>query len=744
MIFAAYPGHLVALILVLASGGILFAAFHTSRLRTPQHGRYRLLLAGIHSAAVVMLLVILWDPSTWQRKETFGRNTVLAVFDTSESMSVADEGRAARLDRSLSRFAECLDTQGESGPRFRIYGFDDRAYHCGSADLLQRWGSRSNLHEVFALIEDGAAHDAPAGVVVFTDGRAEDRDPRRYLPPPKDGPPILLVGVGARSPRPDIAVTAISSPAVARVDTAYDVAVAVAAANAPNAPVTLELVCDDKVVETRRLGREQFRSSDSGPAEALVEFVLPAPRLGTQVLTARVKLCPGEINLANNSRSASVEVTQERPLRVLLYTQWASFDVGKIRQALAWDKRFRVDLGFDVIRDSPLADRASQASGYVTLSNISARYSEYDVIILGACEVGLGDGDLYDFIARRGGGLILLPGATVESLATAGGERTLATLPVLFGRTAPESRPQASMPGQGIGMPQPAPRPQSPTRVWPPQREAIELTFESQVGRVFDPEVFADSKSRVSPYYEIAQVKPAATVLATAGDTPMVSVQRLGRGRVCLLNASKLFLLYREDRQGGALSELVCSLVAYLGRTPSQGAGVELFAARTADDPRRVAFHAYVVDKAFEPVAAANVLLRAGEQVVSMEPTGRGYYKAMLDWGSAQSVIVTAQAELNGSFLGERTLAANLPPVRDEMSCVDLDEPFLRALAERIGARYVHIDQLDENAAKLFVPRRQVGTTEAVDSVWPRWPVLAILCVLLSTGWFIRRAIGLV
>ncbi len=93
---------------------------------------------------------------------------------------------------------------------------------------------------------------------------------------------------------------------------------------------------------------------------------------------------------------------------------------------------------------------------------------------------------------------------------------------------------------------------------------------------------------------------------------------------------------------------------------------------------------------------------------------------------------------------GERTLASNLPSARDEMSCIDLDEPFLRVLAERVGARYVHIDNLDRDAAEIFVPRHQTGVTETVTSVWPRWSVLGVLCLLLSAGWFIRRAIGLV
>lgn len=737
MIFESYPGHLVALGLVAATACVILFAFRAGPLRTPQRSRHRRLVTVLHYAATLATLVILWNPSAWRKKEAFGRNTVLAVFDTSESMSVADEGPQSRLDRSLSRFAECFDKGGDEGPQYRVYGFDDRAYHCGSSGLLRRWGSRSNLHEAVSLIADCAVSqsqdgmpDKPSGVVVFTDGRAEDRDPRHYLPASREDLPILVVGVGARIARPDLAIETIASPAVVWVDAAYDVGVVVSAANAPNAPTTLEMLCDNVVVEKRQIKGEEFQASDSGVVQETVEFSLPPQQLGAHVLTARVQPGKGEINLSNNTRTTSVEVMQDRPLRVLLYTQWANFDIGKIRQALARDKHIRLDLGFDVIKNKPLSDRATQATGYKTLSDFRTAKDDYDVIISGSSSIDFKENGLYDFFAKRGGGLILLPGETVHALATDSQGRGLSSLPILFSR-----QDRSASPVEGIS---------PPTRVWPPRRDAIKLSFEAEVARLFDPAALADSGYRISPYYQIAATKPAATTLATAAGMPIISIHRVGRGRVCLFNATKLFILYREDRDGGALSELMCGLVAYMGRTPSQGAGVELFAERTADDPRRVEFNAYVMDKSFEPVSGANVLLTAGEEVVSMEPTGRGYYRATLDWGSAQSVVATAQAEFNGSFLGQRTLATNLSPVRDEMSCVDLDEPFLRSLAERIHGRYVHVADLDEKAAEVFVPRREIGTVETVSSIWPQWPVLIALCVLLSAGWFIRRAIGLV
>jgi hypothetical protein len=120
-------------------------------------------------------------------------------------------------------------------------------------------------------------------------------------------------------------------------------------------------------------------------------------------------------------------------------------------------------------------------------------------------------------------------------------------------------------------------------------------------------------------------------------------------------------------------------------------------------------------------------------RAISAEPTRPG-----------QSVVATAQAERNGTFLGERTIAANLPPIRDEMSETDLDEPFLKALAQRLGAKYLHIDDVDSQIARAFTAKQQIGATQEVTSAWPRWPLLLLLCLLLSIKWFLRRSIGLV
>ncbi|MBN2128195.1 MAG: hypothetical protein JW741_01820 [Sedimentisphaerales bacterium] len=757
MTFTDYPGHFVAATLVLLFAVLTFVSHNAAEMRRPERKLHRRLLMATQWAVILVLLLIAWNPSTWQESKVFAQNAVLTLFDTSESMSVADDRRQTRLDKALDRFAKHLRRGGSEGPKHIVYGFDRYPYHCGSADLLRRWGSETDLQSVLSLLaqysgpgpvaqdepdiageakEKSVANEARqadterlAGVVIFTDGQAGDKTLQTYHSFLPEDSPIVLVGVGSRRRATDIAVTSIVAPARVWIDNAYKVGASLTATNLPAGSVLVELLEDGQVIDALEVDRDSFAprdsrasSGESGHSEATVEFAVPAHRLGAHVLSVRARSHAGEINVANNSRSTCVEVTQEQPLHVLLYCQQASFDIGKIRQALAWDKRVDLALGFDVIRDPTISQRVSAGLGHTALPRNAEEFGAYDVIVLGSCDLTrLAPAQLeglYRFVADRGGGLLLLPGQTVATLAAWGDEKSAALLPVLLDR------------GQ--------------ERIWPPVPDAIDVTFEAEVSRILDPEPFKDRAESLAPYYGIAAVKPASLTFATVQDVPLVSAHRLGRGRVCLLNASKLFTLYREDEQGGLLSELITRLVAYLGRTPARGAGMELFVQRAGEDPRRVVFSAYVVDKAFRPVPGANVLLTVEDKITRMEAVGQGRYRADVDWGAAQSVVATVQAENGGLFLGERTMATTLPPVRDEMSEVDLDEEFLEALAQRLGGRYVHIDEVDDGIGAAFVPRRQTGTTEKIQSVWPMWPLLLTLCLLLSVQWFVRRAVGLV
>lgn len=758
MILIDYPGHFVAALLLAGSAVIIFLAFRSTELLRPALKPRRWLLMLLQYAVAVVLLVILWNPSRPKVGQTFSRNSVAVLFDTSESMSVVEEASTSRLDKAISLFNKTFRPADAKGPEYRIFGFDRQAYYSGNVGLLKRWGTETNLHDAVSLLHkyDAEAEPDPAegvppegnadtagapqkdskidqgkvaGAIVFTDGQAEDKNLDTYLPLDRSDFPVVLVGVGSKEPQRDVAVKSISAPPRVAVDTAYPVRVAVTARGLQNQPVTIELVMDDRVVDSNQLVPGQFQQRTGRtsqrvlePEEAVVEFTVAAVMLGSHALSARVMPLNKELNTANNQRSTVVHVVEEHKLKVLLYSQVANFDVGKIRQALARDSKIQLDVGLDAIRTPGLSDRAMQTCGYVRLPDKREGFYGYDIIILGPCDLSRLtqsqiDG-LYSFVVDRGGGLILLPGREDFGPAAWPDEKARILIPALF--DANRARKRTESPGP------------------------LELTSEGLSRKLLYPSDLTDQETQISAYYSTFQIKPAASTLASVGSTPAVSVHRVGRGRVCLLNLSRFFLLYREDRQGGLLYKLISGLTSHVGQVAHVEAGVKLFAERASDLSDSITFSAYVCDKSFAPVSSANVLLHTRDEVLSMEPIGRGYYRAAIGNLEDETIVATAQAEVHGTFLGETTIAVNLPAVQSEMTDIELDEQFLRGLAQRLKGKYLHTDDLQKDAARLFEARVQTGSVTRVTSIWPTWLLLLILCLLLSINWYVRRAIGLV
>lgn len=752
MTFVDYPGHLVAFVLLTVCGVIAYAAFRSSELCKTKHKFLRLFLMIIRYAVILLLLLILWNPSGYTRRKNFADNSIMVVFDTSRSMSVKDDSQISRLDKAINVFKGIFDYTETGSLKHNFYGFDSHVYYSGSTNLLRRWGSQTDMQNVFALLGKRIDYSRPedsedfqddkdsavsnqnsriSGIVIFTDGQVKNKGASSYASLIDDKLPLLIIGVGPREHHVDMAIESINVPSRVAIDSLVPVEVAVHIDRSANQPVTVELLKDDYVIDSNQIdpvsisGNGISGVSDNGDSESkreILNFNIPADRLGRHCYTARIQTSEKEINTENNIRHTMVEVIDIPTFKVLFYSRTANFNVGKIRQALARDPRIQLDLAFDIIRSPVLSTDASKACGYISLPSNFEEFCKYDLIILGPSDFGAWtnaqiDG-LRDFVIDRGGGLVLLPARDNSSLALLTNGKLGDLLPVIF-----DSRRE---------------------RIWPPNKGRIELPE-----KYFEEPVLSEPDLRLlqtptSAYYRILDTKPAATVLAHVEQSPAIVIHRVGRGKVCLLNIVKLFLWYEEDIEGGLLSRLFTSLSSQLVNAPGDATNIEVFAERSDERSNKVTFNAYVCDKSYHPVDQANVLLTIDDRVLSMYPASNGYFAVEIDDLKNQSIVATVQAENNGIFIGERTVAVNLPPVRDEMFDTQLDEKFLCELATQVKGKYIYVDDLKKDVIDLFEARSLVGVSEQVTSLWPNWPLLLVLCALLSFAWFIRRSRGLV
>ncbi|MHC4639296.1 MAG: hypothetical protein ACYTBV_17605, partial [Planctomycetota bacterium] len=164
MVYADYPGHFWAVLTGAIIAVLLVIAYLGKESRKARIWNVFFWL--LQFAVIGILLVILWNPSKPQMSETATRNTVLVLFDTSESMSVADEegfsftdllkenegGSSSRLDKAVGIFKDRFSPSDPEGPEYRIYGFDHHSYYSDTIETLRRWGGRTNLQSALGVL----------------------------------------------------------------------------------------------------------------------------------------------------------------------------------------------------------------------------------------------------------------------------------------------------------------------------------------------------------------------------------------------------------------------------------------------------------------------------------------------------------------------------------------------------------------------------------------------------------------
>lgn len=721
MSFVNFPGYIQALVLVTVSLALLRMAFARVRLPQRRHRRWLPLAAGFHGLGTLLVLVILWNPSCRKMDESIIRNQVLAVFDTSQSMSVADRGQATRLDRALQVFAETCDP--ETGPLYQVLGFDEITYRCASPAQLERWGTDTQAQPVYKLLKqhlkpegaDDATDHPVVGVILFTDGQWQGKSlPQTPITVPEELE-FLCIGVGTQAPLADVGIDSLQVPAAVPVNTLYQAQVVVSTC-AWGTPVTVELLQDNEIVGTQSL--PAMDPSVSRMSHTL-SFTLPAHIPGQGSLLARIRPADHELNQANNQYAAVVDVVgQEQRYSVLYYAQGAGFSLGKIRQALARDKKVELDVRFDFVTQPRPGQTAGPGGASFPLQR--QQFFAYDLILLGPCDF---DGfapeqqqALYDFVALRGGGLIILTESGPLAFDTWANPQARVLLPVTDMAVVDDAY------GFTRGLLEPDPG-----------------AVEAQIFQTGD---FAAQDLPLSLTRHALRVKPGATVLARIGQSPALVCQRVGRGRVCLLNMTQLHRLWQADKEDNALGKLLSAVTAHAGRHAAGQAQLELYAQRT-DDGRALVFNARVTDEQFRPLGQANVLLTLGKRTVALHPIGEGVYSGQMPDMKQDSLLATLQAESQGRFLGERRVAVNLAPVPTEMTNVQLDEVFLRQLARKYEGQYLHVDKVPSDLGRRFSREQRSRETLAVIAWWPSWFLFILLCLLLSTSWFIRRSAGL-
>lgn len=700
-----------AVVAALALGGYLPAA------------RGRRGLAWLRAALALLAVVAIARPELVVPVRDAGGAPVAVLLDDSRSMSVGAPGSAG--EQALALLAPGEGTLGrELERRFRV------RHHRFDAALRDGDGAaprfRGAVSDPLGALLEAAGSGKLSGLVLASDGgQVGGRDVGDALTRLRAaGVPVHVVGVGAPTIAPDLAVESVSVTPVALEGDRVDLTVWLRASGLDGATVPVTVRDDGVLVAQRRV------RIDGARASTRLEVRLDEP--GLRPLEVQARLPGGDAVPGNDTLRRLVQV-RGQPVRVLHVEGEPRFEVKFVRRAVAGDPAIAlaslVRTGDNRFLRLGALDPDELAQGFPESAEELFRYH---VLVLGSVQAAaLGAPALallHEFVARRGGSVLFLGGHQALAEGGFGDTPVAGMLPVRLRAPAPQFRVAAAAVLTREGLAHPVTRGLSALSGDGPGLPALAV---------------------VNP---VREPKPGASVLlegVDGGEPALVLLawHRFGAGRVAVLPARDVWRwrmhadVPLEDRSHEMLWR---GLLRWLAReVPAQ------VAVSTGPDPaapgQALTVRARIRDAAWRalPDAAPRVLLTTPlgdihERAMTLVPGAEPQFHAR--FAAAEAGVHELRVEVARD--GEPPLTGSggllVEAAGEEFRSPGLDETLLARIARETGGSY-------RRAADAAGLAERVAASAPAEQAWRRlslWNAPALLLAMLAlaaTEWWLRR-----
>jgi uncharacterized membrane protein len=737
-----------ALLALLAVAGVAVVAWSYARV-TAVPTRTRALLALLRAAALLLVLALLLRPAVVVAAAVPQRNVLAVVVDDSRSMRAAAPGAPSRLAVAQGLLADSGALMQGLAARFVVRRFAGAAAATPVPALagLRGAGTRTDLAQWLRDVPEAVQGAPLAGVVVVSDGgdnagRAlgEALDALRAR-----GVPVHTVDVGARPPGPDAAVTAVRLPAAPLAGGALlaEASVRVRTGDGRAVPVVVE--ADGRVVATDTV-------RPRGDGAALARLRLPPLPAGVHRVTVRVPALRGEAVTQDNVWSGAVAV-RPGPDRVLLLEGEPRPEFAFLRRALLPDSALALTAVLRTAKGKFL--RLGVRDSLELLGGFPATRAElfaYRAVVLGSLEAAALTGPqlqwLADFVAVRGGGLLLLGGRA--ALAEGG-----------YAGTALE----AVLPLQLVADTVNATGPARPLRLAPTAQGAEHPALQLAPGAPGSAAARAWWATRpvVTTVNRPLMARRGATVLlvgrdsAGGGEHPVLAWHRYGRGVAAVLAVQDLWRWRMDasvDEADLTLPLLWRQLLRWLAEeapaplqltvSPSHGAPGDPVQVRVE---LRTADHAPIPDAVVTATlapadGAGGGVAAASRALLAPQVSAPGTYLGTLSLVDSGRVAVTVTAMRGRDTLGVASARLLADTLGADQPLDEEGGARLRAMARATDGQAYDPATVATLPADAAITRAGITVKEAHD-VWDMPLLFLLLLALLGAEWGVRRWRGL-
>jgi uncharacterized membrane protein len=743
VLLAGWPAWALAVFIVLAAGGLALLIRWRLLGRKPALRSWcGWLIWGLQSALVALLLLLLWQPAILVSELNSRQNIIAVVVDDSRSMRIADSDGKTREAAAIAVLENGVLAGLQQRFQTRVYRLGseltrvdglreitpvEAATHIGEGLLRLATETADLPVGAILLLSDGSQNTAGTGGSGISLDAIEALRNRRL--------PVHAVGFGREEPGHDLEIADVSVAATATANARIAATISLTQHGYSGPKAKLVVRDGEKSLAEREIS---LPANGNVQTEALF---FPIGAAGAKSVTFSVEPLPGEENLANNSVTRPILVSDAK--RRILYVEGEPrWEYKFIRRAEEDDPTVQL---VSMLRTSEnkiyrqgIRDPGELADGFPSRAEDLFGYAG---IIIGSVDANyftpLEQELLREYVDRRGGGILFLGGR--YSLSDGGWSASslndlLPTFLPAGTHNFHRNAATAELTPEGVDSPI--------TQILDdPEKNALrwkKLTY-------------------LADYEDAGAPKPGATVLAdmNAGRRrlPLLITESYGHGRTAILATGGTWRWQMSEALGDPShhrfwQQLLRWLIA---ETP--GPVVASMPERLLMDRGQARFTAQVRDQQFQQAANAHVTAHIlGSEGVSalvdLTPSEETPGQYQTEWTAEKpgTYVVEVVAESAGARpqeLGRDVLTFQRQDGVAENFHTGQNRHLLEQLASQTGGRYWKSSDLKNLPRDISYSEAGISV-RSTKELWDM-PIVFLLLLGLPIGeWLLRRKWGVI
>jgi uncharacterized membrane protein len=742
-LLGGWPHWLLPVLIAAGAGGLALLVGRRIGQAAPRLKSWRAwLIWAMQSALVALILILLWEPAMSVSELNSNQNIIAVVIDDSRSMGIRDVDGNSRETSALAVLEGGLLAGLRRRFQIRLYRLGSGVERVERAETIAPIEPATHIGEGLKQLAQQTA-DLPVGAIVLLSDGGENSSAQAGSGIRPDvlealgnrRLPVHTVGFGREVIDHDVEIEDVNVAARAAANARLDTTVTLVEHG--YAGQRIRLAVRDG---TKTLAEREIELEGDGRLET-EQLFFPAGAAGAKALTFAVDPLPGEQNLANNTVTRPLLVSDAK--RRILYVEGEPrWEYKFIRRAEDDDPTVEM---VSMLRTSEnkiyrqgIRDPGELAEGFPVRAEDLFGYSG---IIIGSVAADYFTPQqqelLREYVDRRGGGILFLGGRQ----ALGDGGWSASSLSDLL----PTFLPAGSHTFH-----------RNPATV-----ELTEAGIDSPMTRLLDDRQKNAERWRkltyLADYEDAGSAKPGATVLvkmhADHRDMPLLVTENYGHGRTAILATGGTWRWQMSEPLGDPSHDLFWQQLLRWLVSESPGPVTVTMPQRQLMDEGHVELTAEVHDHSFQPAAdahvAAHIVGPAGiDAMVEMTPSEDtpGRYRA--EWTAEKPGDYLAEVSAESAAAAHESLGSDVVTFERqdgvaEQFHTEQNRPLLEELARETGGQYWTGSKLKDLPRDISYSQAGISVRNTKE-LWDLPIVFLLLLGLPVAEWLLRRKWGVV